>query len=58
MKETKKTKQVEWVRKGKVKVDGKFPIPDNRMGVSDTTLFTTFKGGKKATQQQYLKLIK
>jgi hypothetical protein len=54
----KKTKQVEWVRKGKVKVDGKFPIPDNRMGVSDTTLFTTFKGGKKATQQQYLKLIK
>jgi hypothetical protein len=58
VKETKKTKQVEWVRKGKVKVDGKFPIPDNRMGVSDTTFFTTFKGGKKATQQQYLKLIK
>jgi hypothetical protein len=55
----KKTKEVEWVRKGKVKVDKNFPILDNRMGATDTIVYTTFKGGKKAIPgMNFLKLIK
>jgi hypothetical protein len=48
----------DYVQKGKVKVDKKLPIWDNRAGANDSISATTFKGGKKLMGVEYIKLIK
>jgi hypothetical protein len=57
-----------WKSIGKIQVDKKIPIWDNRLGaeptkdasgaIIETPKFTTFKGGKKAQENYFIRLLK